>query len=130
MIRFFIRKDSGGYYNLIKSKNDIEIKTENYKSDMVDDLFTIYDEAVIDMLIPNAKDFPPGIHEVEVSEELNKAYIRRKILIEFNNSFNQAMINLSEMGLLKEVEYLCVNYTDGDLAILGEWNDGWRDSII
>ena len=130
MIRFFIRKDSGGYYNLIKSKNDIEIKTENYKSDMVDDLFTIYDEAVIDMLIPNAKDFPPGIHEVEVSEELNKAYIRRKILIEFNKSFNQAMINLSEMGLLKEMEYLCVNYTDGDLAILGEWDDGWRDSII
>ena len=130
MIRFFIRKDSGGYYNLIKSKNDIEIKTENYKSDMVDDLFTIYDEAVIDMLIPNAKDFPPGIHEVEVSEELNKAYIRRKIILEFNYAFRETIKDLSDMKLLHELDDINISYIGGDLSIMGKWDDGYVDCIL
>lgn len=132
-MRFFLKKDVDYYYCIIKLKDDVEIDNltlENLKSNMTDDLYTIYSGDKVRKLVPNADELPIGIHKIEVTEKLEKFYIRRKILIEMNNAFNIAFSNLNEMGLLKEINDLELRYYNHDLVIHGEWDDGYKDDII
>ena len=132
-MRFFLKKDVDYYYYVIKLKDDVEIDNltlENFKSNMTDDLYTIYENDKVRELVQNAEELPVGIHKIEVTKELEKFYIRRKILIEMNNAFNIAFSNLNEMGLLKEINDLELRYYNHDLVIHGEWDDGYKDDII
>ena len=132
-MRFFLKKDVNYYYYVIKLKDNVEIDNltlETFKSNMTDDLYTIYSSDKVRELVPNAEELPVGIHEIKVTEKLEKFYIRRKILIEMNNAFNIAFSNLNEMGLLKEINDLELRYYNHDLVIHGEWDDGYKDDII
>lgn len=132
-MRFFLKKDVDYYYYVIKLKDDVEIDNltlENFKSNMTDDLYTIYENDKVRELVPNAEELPVGIHKIEVTKELEKFYIRRKILIEMNNAFNTAFSNLRDMELLKEIDILEIKYYNHDLTIRGEWFDGYSDCII
>lgn len=131
-MRIYLKK-LNGYLMLIKGKCDsITITSENCdKKDVVDNMYTLYIQEMIKNLVPEHTNFiNDGIYEIKVTKEIEKIMLRRKIILEFNYAFEEAIKDLSDMKLLHELDDINISYVRGDLSITGKWEDGYVDCIV